>query len=175
MVSGGDSVLLPSITSVRRLSRLQNDDLTYFSQRNATDAVLVTTLLGWKESRTEPTLFLEYLLRSAKTGETLMHSWVRVSRTVDTTYKGEVIPLLEEVKLADTLHISLDCAMRCLMVERTNLFVTQDLPLPPTHFYYEKDRYLHAMHDYFKITFTNEGTMEVKATSMEEYENECFL
>lgn len=175
LVTGGDSILRPGISSARRLSKLQKDTLSLLALSQGSDAILIPTLVGWKDNPIHPTVFLEYHLRSTKSGKDLMHCWVQVSREVDTTYKGEIMPLMDELWLADTLHTGLDCAIRCLMVERANLFVTQDLPFTPNSFYYKHDLYLYATNDYFKITFSNDGTMEVEPTTMEEYENSCFF
>ncbi|MBR1516999.1 MAG: hypothetical protein IJ620_02495 [Bacteroidales bacterium] len=170
-----DSILLPGITSARRLKALQTADLSYHCVRHDADAVLIVSLLTWKEHRTEPTLFVEYQLRSTRSGRDLMHTWVKISRTVDTTYKGELIPLLDEVALSDRLHVDVECAMRCLMVQQANLFVMQDLPFTSKSYHFRKDLYLPATKQYFNATINNEGALEVTPSTMEEFENECFL
>ena len=173
--NANDSILLPGIGAAKRLKRLQTADLgSYCSQMDA-DAVLITTLLTWKERRTEPTLFVEYQLRSTKSGRDLMHTWVRISRTIDTTYSGELMPLLDEITLADSLHVSIECAMRCLMVQQANIFVTQDLPFTTKSYHFRKDLYLPAMRQYFNATINNEGALLVTPSTMEEFENDCFL
>ena len=170
-----DTILLPGIGSSKRLKALQSGDLTRFCSQMDADAVLITTLLAWKDKRTEPALFVEYQLRSTKSGRDLMHTWVKISRTIDTTYKGELIPLLEEIALADSLHVSIECAMRCLMVQQANIFVTQDLPFTTKSYHFKKDLYLPAIQQYFNATISNEGALLVTPSTMEEFENDCFL
>lgn len=170
-----DSILYPGIRTARRLKSLQDGDPSRYCVTHDADAILICSLLAWKGTPTEPRLYAEYQLRSTKSGRDLMHSWVRVSRLIDTAYNGQLLTLPEERTIADDLQTDIVTAIHCYMVQQANVFIMQDIPFAPSSYFHGKDLYLKATKQYFKAIINSDGTLEIEPFSLEEFENECFL
>ncbi|MBQ0016872.1 MAG: hypothetical protein KBT04_07815 [Bacteroidales bacterium] len=156
-----------------RRDLLKSDISRYKSQHNV-DAVLVSTLLRWKESRTSPSLYVEFTLRSTLSGKNLLHAGVCISRTVDTNWQRQLMPTQADYDLAQTMGTSVECALRCYAVQQAVHYILRDLPYCKGY-PYQRDLYLKASEEYYNINITSDGALEVKKSSMEEFENGCFL
>ncbi len=150
-------------------------DLSSIRKHHGIDALLITTLHKWSDNKLTTTAYLEYQIRSTHSGKDLAHFYTKVSRTIDTTYKGKLIALMKERELADTLHIDLEGGIRCYMLQQATMLILQDLPYPASNYYFQRDMYLPAINEYLKITINNEGSAEVGKMSMEEFENDVYL
>ena len=161
------------IAEIDQLNRkeLITGNLGTYGTKYAIDAVLITTLYRWNESRTNPTAYIQVQLRSTHTGKTLAQTFAKINRPLDTTYKGRLVTLRAEQDLADTLHTPIEGGIRCHMLQQAMLAILQDLPYHPASFYYMKDQYLPANDEYMKITISNDGYLEIKKCQMEEYES----
>ncbi|MBQ9639382.1 MAG: hypothetical protein IJV22_07495 [Bacteroidales bacterium] len=162
-------------TETRELKQLRHSDLSRYYKDYSIDAVLLTTIHRWVEKNGEWTVYLEYLLRSSKTGADLMHRWVVASKVIPTDLKRDPRPLKEDRRYAKEMNIDNGTAQRCFLIERVNDYVMRNIPLSSTMRQYEEDLYKSANPTYTRYTWNEEGKADVEPCTLEEYEQECFL
>lgn len=155
--------------------QLYQGDISSYRTLYGLDAVLVTNILGWKETKGKESVFLEFSLRSTHSDEPLLHSWIEASRLIDTTYTGQEIFIPADRRFANQHKTDLRNATRCRLVQVAADYVLRNVPLSEASFYYEKDRFLPSDEEYLRMEIDSEDRVCMYKTSMEEFESHCFL
>ncbi|MCR4660015.1 MAG: hypothetical protein K5650_06940 [Bacteroidales bacterium] len=160
----------------RTRKELMTGKIDDYATRYGIDAVLFTTIHGWRETSCQWTLFAEYVLRSTKSNDELMHVWVEASKLLPTDHRGNPLPLKADQDFADQWDCDLATAQRCRLAEILNQFVLNDLPLGNRSRQYNEDRYIPSRStEYIKLMVDRDGTLEMKRISLEQFEEDCFL
>lgn len=159
----------------RTAKELLNGDIREYNARYGVDAILYARILRWWEQNSEWGVYVEYILRSTKSNTELMHTWVKASKKIPVDTKGNPVPLREDVYFADKMGLDVMVAERCILVEKVSDFVLHNLPTSPERRQYERDIYAKANPAYFAFVIERDGGIEVQKTSMESFEEDCFV
>lgn len=163
-------------TETRTRRQLQNGSIADLNERYGIDAILLTTIHRWRETTCEWTVYAEYQLRSTKSGEELMHVWVRATKLLPTDHKGVPQPLKADIDFAEAWDCDLATAQRCRLVEVLNQFILNDLPLGNRSRQYAEDRYIASRStEYVNLLIDRDGSVEMKRTTEESFEDDCFV
>lgn len=155
--------------------QLLNDDIKIYAQLYGIDAILCTTIHRWVEKNGEWILFVEYALRSTKTNNDLLHTWVKAVKQIPTDFKGDPIALKSDKEFAKRMNMENGTAQRCILVEQVNDYVLRNLPISSVKRQFEQDRYTRANSTYLTYYLTPEGEIEVENSTMESFEEDCFV
>lgn len=155
--------------------QLMSGDLKIYAQLYGIDAVLTTTIHRWVEKNGEWILFIEYALRSTKSNNDLMHTWVKAVKQIPTDLKGDPIILKSDRAYAAKMNFDNGTAQRCFLVQQVNDYVLRNLPTSSVKRQFERDRYARANEAYFTYYFTPEGEIEIENSTMESFEEDCFV
>ena len=155
--------------------QLRNEDIRTYAQLYGVDAILIVTIHRWKSTYSNWDLFAEYTLRSTKSNNDLMHTWVKASKQLNTDYSGNPVAMPEDAEFAAEMEMNVSTAQRCQLVQKVNDYVLRNLPVSSNKPQFEKDRYLKANPSYFFYSFTPDGEIEIENMSMESFEEECFV
>ena len=154
---------------------LKSKDIKRYAQYYGIDAILVTTLHRWVEKNGQWIVFIEYTLRSTKSNNDLLHTWVKATKMIPTDLKGDPIALKSDKAFANRYNMSNGSAQRCILVEQVSDYVLRDLPISSTKRQFEQDRYKKANSAYFDYIFNADGDINIEASSMESFEQDCFV
>lgn len=155
--------------------QLRNEDIRSYAQYYGIDALLVVTMHRWIERNGEWQLFIEYTLRSTKSNSDLLHTWVKATKKLDTDFKGDPIAMKDDNDFAEAMNMDNSTAQRCRLVARVNDYVLRNLPISSSKRQFEQDRYMKANAAYFNYIFTPDGSIDIEKTTMEAFEEECFV
>ena len=162
-------------TETRDYKRLHKKDLKSYYNKFGIDAILFTRIHKWQEKNGEWTVYAEYILRSTKTYNELLHTWVQATKKRATNMKGEPVTMRKDNQFAEEMDITINTAQRCILVEQLNDFILRNLPISSLQRQYEQDQFLGSNSEYLKFLYNENGEVECKPISMEEFENACFL
>lgn len=158
----------------RSLRQLLRADLTSYYEDYGVDAVLFTTIHRWKESNGKWTVYIEYVLRSTKSYNELMHTWVEASKVIFTDMKGDPVPMRDDRLFAKRMGIDNGTAQRCILVSNVNSVVLKDLPVSASQRQFERDQHLGTNSQYLQVITNETGEIESAPISMEAFEDACF-
>lgn len=170
-------VVCEEIAKVVDLShkQLRNGSLEVFASQWGIDAIVNTSILKWKEENGKWIVYLEYQMRSTKTGVELMHKWVKAVKEVPTNLKGDPIILKQDKLFAARMGFDNGTAQRCWLVEKVNDYVLRNIPISSTRRQFEDDLYKSATQTYILYTWNEEGKADVQSISIEQFEQEAFI
>lgn len=152
----------------------QLGDLTNYERDYNIDAILYPTIHKWSTKDGGVVVYVEYVMKSTKTGSDLMHVWVKGHKRNATNFKGEPIPLQSDLDFAIDMGLTDGEAQRCILLKQISSMVLLNLPVSANRRQFRDDQYNPANPNYF-LMFSNEsGENELLPISMDNYEIECF-
>lgn len=154
---------------------LKKGNLKVLNTKYGIDAVLSMTIHRWMDRNGEWTAYVEYSMRSTKTNMTLMHTYVKATKKVNTNLKGNPVPLKADQQFAEYLDVDNGSAQRAYLLQQLNDYVLRNIPISVTRRQFEEDMYKAALPSYFTYVWNEDGQADVQPCSMEEYEQEAFL
>lgn len=153
-------------TEWRTGKQLRNDDITDYYTQLGIDAVLFITIHGWSSTSNSWTVEAEYVLRSARSNNELLHVSVTARKILATDFKGNPKPLVEDQAFAEKYGCDLETAQRCRLVEILNKYVLKDLPSGKRAREHRTERYIRSHPEYFNLQIYPDGTVEMKQTEL---------
>ena len=155
--------------------QLRNGSLEVLATRFGIDAVVNTTILKWKEENGRWIAYIEYQMRSTKSGVELMHKWVKAVKEVPTNLKGDPIVLKQDKAFAKQMGFDNGTAQRCYLMEKVNDYVLRNIPISSTRRQFEDDLFKSATQTHILYTWNEEGKADVQPLSIEQFEQEAFI
>lgn len=162
-------------TETRSFKEFKRGNIRSYSTKYGIDAILYTIIHKWDRQNEKWTVYIEYILRSTKSGNELMHTWVKATKQVPTNFKGDPIMMQRDIDFAKSLDVDNETAQRCYLIQRINDYVMRDIPISSTQRQYEEDMFLSVNPAYFSFVLTDGGNYAVEPMSMEAFEQGCFL
>lgn len=155
--------------------QLMLDDLKELDKLYGIDAVLLIAIHKWQEPEiNEIVVFVEYTLRSTKTGLELMHTWVRSRKMQPVDVKGEPIELAADTKFINTTGLNKRLAHRCILMASTSDFVLRNIPTAVSRWYANRDKYVPSYPAFYGFTMNPDGSVERSEYNEDAFGNECF-
>ena len=151
-------------------SELKNSDLTSYATLYGADAVLFATIHRWDDKIGIWTAYIDFTLRSTRTGSVISHTAVKATKQALYSLTGQQIEIGSESNFGKELSLDGGTAQRCLLLEAAARYVLQDLPLCRTTRQYCRDLYNSAIGNYISFTLNDDGKFEVLPISMEDFE-----
>jgi len=148
-------------TETRTGKQLRNDNINDYYTELGIDAVLFITLYSWSETSSSWSADIEYVLRSTRTGNEVMHVFVKASKQLPTDFKGNPKPLGADLDFAAKYGCDLETAQRCRLVEIVNQFVLRDLPSGSRSRGNAVERYVVSHPEYFNLNINPSGGVEL--------------
>lgn len=159
----------------RSTSKMMTGDLKSYKNDYGIDAILFPIIHKWKQNKEEWIVYVEYVLVSTKTNSELMHTWVKATKEVKTNFKGVPLTMKFDNDFADDMEMSNASAQRCFLVGQVNDYVLRNLPTSSDRRQFEDDKYYKANPAYFSYYFSTEGDIEISTSTMDDYEEGCFV
>lgn len=165
MVSNGYYVLGPlaaaqlAVIESSTGKELRSGSLVPYYEKYGVDAVLLITLHNWSQTNNEWTVWVEYLLKSTRSGAELMHVMVKGTKQLMTDYKGYPKPLESDLEFARRMGCDQPTAQRCQLVETLNKFVLKDLPSGKRSREQRTERYIPSHPEYYRLVILNDGSV----------------
>lgn len=154
---------------------LMNGDLKELSSRYGIDAVLLAAIHKWeKPEENEIVVYVEYTLRSTKTGQELSHNWVRGTKLQPVDTKGSPVELASDLSYMELTGFNSRMAHRCLLLEQVSDFVLRSTPTSANRWYFKHDQYAPAAPAYYGFTILPDGSLEQSTYNEDAFGNECF-
>lgn len=155
--------------------QLMLDDISSFSKNYGIDAVLLIAVHKWKEPEVnEIIVFVEYTLRSTKSGLELMHTWVRSRKMQPVDTKGEPIELAADNAFLKLTQLNKRLAHRCILMDNTSDFVLRNIPTAVSRWYHNRDKFVPAAPSFYGFTMNPDGSVERSEYNEDAFGNECF-
>lgn len=155
--------------------QLRDQDIKQIATQYGIDAVLLTSIHKWKEPEVnEVAVYAEYILRSTKSGQELMHTWVCGRKLQPVNTDGEPVELSTDADFIVATGLPSELAHRCILLENMNRFVLGNLPTSVSRWYFKHDKYIAASPDYYGFVINPDGTWEQTTYSEDSFGNECF-
>lgn len=181
LVSQGYYVI-PSLTSDVLIQQMGKDyhqlmfgDLKELSSRYGIDAVLLAAIHKWEEPEVnELVVYVEYTLRSTKTGQELSHNWVRGTKLQPVDTKGSPVELASDLSYMELTGFNSRMTHRCLLLEQVSDFVLRSTPTSANRWYFKHDQYAPAAPAYYGFTILPDGSLEQSTYNEDAFGNECF-
>ena len=155
-------------TEWRTGKQLRNDDIKDYYTDLGIDAVLFITLHGWNATYNTWTVEVEYVLRSARTGNELLHVSVNAMKVLNTDFKGKLLPLREDVDFARRYGCDVETAQRCRLVEILNQYVLKDLPSGLKARQHTAEGYIPSHPEFFNLKIHPDGSVQMLKTELYE-------
>ena len=152
-----------------------NGDLRLLDSLYGIDAVLLVAIHKWQTPEiNEMVVYAEYTLRSTKTGQDLMHTWVRGDKIQPVDTHGEPIELPSDLEFIDRSGLSSSLAHRCILMQQMSDFVLRNLPFSSRLWYHKRDQYVSANPSYYGFNINPDGSIERREYTEDAFGNECF-
>lgn len=155
-------------TEWRTGNQLRNGDIGDYYTDLGIDAVLFITLHGWNATYNTWTVEVEYVLRSARTGNELMHVSVKAMKMLTTDFKGYLLPLREDVDFARRYGCDVETAQRCRLVETLNQYVLKDIPSGLKARQHTTEGYIPSHPEFFNLKIHPDGSVQMLKTELYE-------
>ena len=168
----GNTILQKYNKSYRELMQ---GNITDLHSLYGIDAILLVAIHKWKEPEVnEVVVFAEYTLRSVKTGQELMHSWVRGDKLQPVDDKGEPIELAADYKFIQTTQMEPRLAHRCLLLQGMSDFALRNMPTSASRWMFKQDQYTSANPNFYSFLMNPDGSIEREKYNEDAFGNECF-
>ena len=152
-----------------------NGDIRHLDSLYGIDAVLLVAIHKWQTPEiNEMVVYAEYTLRSTKTGQDLMHSWVRGDKIQPVDTYGEPIELPSDLEFIDRSGVSNSLAHRCILMQQMSDFVLRNLPIGTRRWFHKHDQYISANPSYYGFAINPDGSLERHEYNEDAFGNECF-
>ena len=151
-----------------------NGDLSSYDREFNIDAILYPTIHKWDKKDGGVVVYVEYILRSTKSSNDLMHVWVKGYKRNATNYKGEPIPLKSDNDFAIDMQLTDGEAQRCILLKQISHVVMHNLPTSANRRQFREDQYGPANPTHIFLFSNENGETETTPMPMEQYEVECF-
>lgn len=148
-------------TEWRTGKQLRNDNINDYYTNLGIDAVLFITLHSWQFTYNTWTVEVEYVLRSTRSGNELLHVSVKAMKVLTTDFKGNLLPLRDEVVFAKRYGCDIETAQRCRLVETLNQYVLKDLPSGAHARQHSTERYIPSHPEYFNLKIHPDGSVQM--------------
>lgn len=173
---------LPVLASDVILDRLglaykdyMNGDLRLLDSLYGIDAVLLVAIHKWQTPEVnEMVVYAEYTLRSTKTGQDLMHIWVRGDKIQPVDTYGEPVELPSDLAFMDQSGLDSRMVHRCLLMQQMSDFVLRNLPIGTRRWFHKRDQYISANPSYYGFIINPDGSLERHEYTEDAFGNECF-
>ncbi len=143
--------------------------------RYGVDALLLVALHKWSQPEVnEVVVFVEYTLRSVKSGQELMHTWVRGDKLQPVDDKGEPIELAADLAFLKTTQLEPRLAHRCLLLQGISDFALRNMPTSASRWMYKQDQYTPANPSFYSFLMNPDGSIEREKYNEDAFGNECF-
>lgn len=155
--------------------QLMDGDISELSQKYGIDAVLLVAIHNWQEPEAnEIAVYVEYTLRSTKTGMELMHNWVRGNKIQPVDTKGYTVELESDIKFMQQTEMSNDLAHRCILLQQVSDFALRNTPTSANRWYFKHDQYIASNPAYYGFTIGPDGSVERSTYNEDAFGNACF-
>ncbi len=158
----------------RDYRQLRNGDISDYDSLYNIDALLFVTIHKWAMEEGGVIAYLEYTLRSTKTGTDLLHCWAKGYKRTGTNFKGEPIPLKSDTDFSIDMNLSDSETLRCILLKQVSHLVLHNIPTSASKRQFKDDRYHPANPNYMYIFCNENGEVESLPITMEKFEVECF-
>ena len=170
---------LASDAIVQRLGKdykqLLHDDLKELSTQYGIDAVLLVAIHKWLEPEVnEVDVFVEYTLRSTKSGQDLMHTWVRGRKLQPVDHIGEPVELQSDLDFIESTGLDSRLAHRCILLREMSGFVLRNLPTSVSRWHFKHDQYIPSNPTFYGFVINPDGSLERSEYTEDAFGNECF-
>ena len=155
-------------TEWRTGKQLRNDNINDYYTDLGIDAILFITLQGWNATYNTWTVEVEYVLRSARTGNELFHVSVNAMKVLNTDFKGNLLPLREDADFARRYGCDVETAQRCRLVEILNQYVLKDLPSGLKARQHTTEGYIPSHPEFFNLKIHPDGSVQMLKTELYE-------
>ena len=155
-------------TEWRTGKQLRNGDINDYYTDLGIDAVLFITLHGWNATYNTWTVEVEYVLRSARTGNEILHVSVKAMKMLTTDFKGNLLPLREDVDFARRYGCDIETAQRCRLVETLNQYVLKDIPSGLKARQHTTEGYIPSHPELFNLKIHPDGSVQMLKTELYE-------
>ncbi len=115
-------------TETRTLKQLRNESINDYYSDLGIDAVLFIKVTKWENTFNSWSVDIDYTLRAAEHGTEIMHTFVHATKSVRTDFRGNPLPLKEDLAFAEKYGCDIETAQRCRLVEIVNEYILSDLP-----------------------------------------------
>lgn len=159
----------------RTTTELKNGDLSAYATRYGADAVLFATIHRWYDQPGVWTVYVDFALRSTRTGSMIAHTAVKAAKEVPYTITGKQVNLIDDSRFAENMGTDNGTTQRCILLEQTAGFVLRDYPVARDRRQFNRDKYDGALPDYIRLTINDEGRYQMELSSMEEFESGTIL
>lgn len=153
-------------TEWRTGKQLRNESIEDYYTLLGIDAVLFITVHNWANTSNSWTVEVEYVLRSAMSGNELLHVAVAAKKILPTDLKGNPLPLRDDEAFALQYGCDLETAQRCRLVETLNKYVLKDLPAGKRARAHSTERYIRSHPEYFNLVIFPDGSVQMQQTEM---------
>lgn len=154
---------------------LRNKALTRYEREYGVDAILITTIHRWHQKNNEWCAYLEFHLRSTKTGKDLMHHYVKAQKFLPQNHKGFPIPLRQDRELEKAMGLDSSTVQRCILLEKAAEYVLMDLPIHFSRPQYDDEKYFTAEPNFSCFIWNEEWHSEIEKFTLEEFEHEIHV
>lgn len=155
--------------------QLMRDDLRPLAADYGIDAVLLVAIHRWQEPEVnEVVAFAEYTLRSTKTGQELMHTWVRGSKMQPVDNLGEPVELASDIEFIEANGLDSRLAHRCLLLQQMSDFVLRNLPTSVSKWHFKHDQFIPSNPQFYGFTIHPDGSYERSEYTEDAFGNACF-
>ncbi|MCQ2295347.1 MAG: hypothetical protein MJZ67_06805 [Bacteroidales bacterium] len=167
-----DIILAQKPCTYRQLSL---DNIQYLSADYGIDAVLLVAIHKWEKPEVnEVVSYVEYTLRSTKSGLELMHCWIRGDKMQPVNEKGEPIELATDNEFISRTQIESRLAHRCILLEQMSDFALRNVPTASSRWMYQKDSKYIANPAFYGFVINPDGSIERTEYNEDAFGNECF-
>lgn len=155
--------------------QLMLDDISVLSTQYGIDAILLTAVHKWQEPEiNEIVVFVEYTLRSTKSGLELMHTWVRGNKMQPVDAKGEPIELAADNDFLKRTDLNKRLAHRCLLMAGISDFALRNIPTAVSRWFTNRDKLVPANPTFYSFTMNPDGGVGRSEYNEDAFGNECF-
>lgn len=153
-------------TETRSGRQLRNDVISDYAEELGVDAILFITLNGWSSTENSWTVEVEYVLRSTRTGNELMHTSVVATKTLSVDFKKRPVPTPADKLFAEQTGYDLETVQRCRLVETLNKYVLKDLPSGKRAREHRTERFIPSHPEYFSLRIEPDESVELVKNDM---------
>lgn len=181
-LSKGYYVLSPLVSvEIAKIDNLTeaniNDTATLkkIATKYGVDAVLFTYIYKWEVKKDDWIVYVEYILKSSKTGATLMNTKVKARKFIPTNFRGYTSISHRDEMLTKKLKLDIATSQRVLLLDLVNSYVLKDIPWSKNSKDFEKDIDKNTKFSCMEYYCEETGVEIYRPMSIEEFDQDCFL
>lgn len=156
--------------------QLSIEDIKPLYTEYGVDALLLVAIHKWQQPEVnEIVVYVEYTLRSTKSGLELMHIWVRGNKMQPVDDKGEPYELASDNDFIRLTNIDSRLANRCILLSHISDFALRNIPTSSSRWMYQQDKYVPSNPAFYGFTILTDGSIERNEYNEDAFGNECFI